>query len=169
MIQKIRTPGILLALLTLLLAVAHIWMPFAANPWNWVVNFLPLVTATALVLWRGKKPGVFADTVAILLAAVQGVLWGIAAAAALGLFGCSWAPWYHEYPYDKAAFGIILLLSVLLIAVIFVMDMLKHDEIFGGKRMALQFGITVSLVLPVCVPAMKLMEYCEGILSQFVS
>ena len=169
MIQKIRTPGVLLVLLTLLLAVVHIWMPFAANPWNWVVNFLPLVITTALVLWRGNKSGVCADTVAILLAAIQGILWGIAGAATLGLMGCSLSPWYLRYPYDEAAFAIISLTSVALIAVIFIMDLLKHDETNSGKRMFLQFCITVSLALPVIVPAIKLMEYCEGILSQFVS
>lgn len=169
MIHKIRTPGILLLVPTLLLAMVHIWMPFAANPWNWVVNFLPLVTTTALVLWRGKKPGVFADSVAIILSAVQGILWGIAGAAILGLMGCSWSPWYLRYPYDEVAFAIISLTSVVLIAVIFIMDLLKHDETNSGKRMFLQFCITVSLAIPVCLPAIKLMEYCEGVLSQFVA
>ncbi|MBR4972095.1 MAG: hypothetical protein IKY59_03890 [Oscillospiraceae bacterium] len=155
--------------MTLLLAVVHIWMPFAANPWNWIVNFLPLVIVTALVVWRGSNAGVFADTVAILLAAAQGILWGVTGAAVLGLIGCSWSPWYLRYPYDEVAFAIISLTSVALIAVIFIMDLVKHNEINSGKRMFLQFCIGLSLALPVIVPAIKLMEYCEGILSQFVS
>ena len=161
--------GILLAALTMLLALVHIWMPFANNPWNWVVNFLPLVIVTALVVWRGNKSGVCADTVAVLLAAAQGILWGITGAAVLGLMGCAWSPWYLRYPYDEVAFAIISLTSVALIAVIFIMDLVKHDATNSGKRLFLQFCITVSLAIPVCIPAMKLMEYCEGILSQFVS
>lgn len=165
----IRNPGALLLVLALLLALAHIWMPFAGNPWNWVVNFLPLTLVTAVVLLRSHKPGVCGDGVAILLAGAQGILWGITAAAALGLMGCSISPWYLQHPYDQAAFAIISLLSVLLISVIFVADLMKHEETNSAKRMFLQFCITASLALPACIPAMELMEYCEGILSQFVS
>ena len=168
-IEKPGFGGILLIVLLLVLAVVHIWMPFASNIWSWVVNFVPLALVIAAVLWFGRKPGVCADNVAILLAAAQGVLWGVTGAAVLGLMGCHFSPWYLRYPYDEAAFAIISFAGVLIIGVIFLLDLWKHEETNSGKRLFLQFCIVVSLALPVILPASKLMEYCEGILSQFVS
>lgn len=162
--RKRQIAGLIVLTAGLVLGVCNMEGWFLFIPLSAVANCLPMALA-ALILLRSKKSDVMADVSAAVVGCLWGVLLGIALTAGFGKLLTSRA----AHPYDEAAYGIIFAVSLLLVMIIWLMDFIRYEQKISFRRFLLQGFIAASLVLPTVVPAFHVMNFFEGILSQYVS
>lgn len=149
-----------------ILAVIAMWASRATHEWAWPFNFLPLLIWIVVVATCQRRWPALGNPVALLLGIGYGALAGVGAAAFLNsLITAAMTNRYYRYPYDSAAFAIILLLSLLLFIGLSTFDYVK----FRWKPLWVRIATALVALLPCTLAAMYIMAYFEGILSQYVS
>ena len=153
-------------LLLSLLAVAFLFASIAVDDLAWLINCVPLLI-WILVIAIGQRRWVsLGNTGAVVMGVLYGALSGVGAAALfLALLTAAMTDQCYRYPYDSAAFAIILLLVIVLFIGLVVVDYVK----FRWKPLWVRIVTVFVTFLPCMLTAMQLMAYFEEKLSHFVS
>lgn len=155
--------GILVLVLGLLLGICNIGWPIFSH--ITLLSICLTIGISILMLRRCKCSDVMADPSAALTGCMWGILLGISLVA--GWFKLLTKRRMH--PYDEAAYGIICVMSLLLALIVWLFDITHNQKKLSFRRFLLQSCIAASLVVPMVLPAMHIMMFFEGILSQYVS
>lgn len=132
----------------------------------WIVaamEGLPLLLA-AIMLLRCRKSQILAD----FSAALTGCLWGMGLGVALMAGFLKLIVSGRAHPCDELAYGILILLMLILICTVGLVDALRNRERLSLGRFVWECIIAFSLIWPTLLPAAKLMQYFEAILSLYV-
>lgn len=149
-----------------LLAVLALWASNVTHEWAWPFNFLPLLIWIALVALCQHRWPSLGNPVALLLGIGYGALAGIGAAAFLCSFLTdAFSSPYYRYPYDEAAYAIILVLASIAYIALAMFDYVK----FQWQPLWVRIVTASVAFLPCILTAIHIMAYFEGILSKYVS
>ena len=129
-----------------------------------VIESIPLLLA-AIMLFLCHKSQMMAD----LSAALTGCLWGMGLGVGLVAGFGKLLTSRRVHPYDEMAFGILVLLAILMIVAVGLVDAMRNEKRLSWGRFAWECAIAFSLIVPTCWPAARLMAYFESILSTWVS
>lgn len=153
---------VLLCLLAVVAAFAGAVVHKMAIP----VNCLPLLLWAGVIALGQRRWPSLGDPVAVGLGMVYGALAGVAGAAALnGILTAALSDRYYRYPYDSVAYGVILMLSTVLLIGLAIADYFK----LGLRPRWVRVVTALVTFAPCMLMAIHIMAYFEGILSRFVS
>lgn len=150
----------------LLCLLALIPFSLSVHKISCLINCLPLLIWAAVVVICQRRWPSLGNPVAVILGIGYGALAGVGAAAFfLSLMTAAMTDSYYRYPYDSAAYAIILLLSLILFTGLAIVDYMK----FQMKPLWVRFVTALVTFMPCTLTGMHIMAYFEGVLSQYVS
>lgn len=152
--------------LLFLLAVVFFVTSLEVHDLGWLFNCLPvLIWAVVIAICQRRWPSL-GNSAAVILGIGYGALAGVGAAALfLALLTAAMTDRYYRYPYDSAAFAVILLLALILFVALAVVDYVK----LRWKPLWVRIVTVLVTFFPCMLMAMQIMAYFEGVLSQYVS
>lgn len=153
-------------LLLLLLAVASIFTSITVHEWAVPFNCVPLLVWIIVVTTCQRRWPSLGNSAAVIFGIAYGALAGIGTMAFINsLLNTMWSSPYYRNPYDSAAYGIILLLSLILFISLAIVDYVK----FRYNPLWVRIATAMVAFLPCMLMAMHIMAYFERVLSQYVS
>lgn len=160
--MKKRVGTMLLCLLAVVALFASVAVHDLAVPFNCV----PLLIWSAVIAICKRRWPSMGNPVAVILGIGYGALAGVGGASFfLSLITAAMTNRFYRYPYDSAAFAIILLLSLILFIGLAVFDYVK----FRFKPLWMRIVTALVAFLPCMLTAMHLMAYFEDKLRHLVS
>lgn len=153
-------------MLLCILAVVAMVASRATHKWAWPFNSLPLLIWIVVVTTCQRRWPALGNPAVLLLGIGYGALAGVGAAALLNsVITAAMTNQYYRYPYDSAAFAIILLLSIILFLGLAIIDYVK----FRWKPLWVRLATALVAFFPCMLTAMHIMAYFEEVLRQYVS
>lgn len=148
-----------------LFAIAAIYSGMAVHEWAVPFNCLPIAVWVVVILLGQRRWPSLGKPAAVILGMVYGALAGAGGGAFfLLLVTSAMTNRLYRHPYDMAAFGIILLLTLILFLVIAWVDHAKT----GCKPLWVRLTTALVAFFPCMLMAMQLMAFFEEKLSHLV-
>lgn len=148
-----------------LLAVAAVYFGVKVHEWIVPFNYLPIAVWVAVLLLGQRRWPALGNPATVILGMVYGGLVGVGAGAGfLLMLTVALTDRYNRYPYDTAAFTLILLLAMLLFLAVGWIDYRKT----GWRSFWVRVATALVAFFPSMLLAMHLMAYFEEKLSHFV-
>ena len=149
-----------------ILAIVFFFVSMAVEDSAWLINCVPLLIWILVIAIGQYHIEPLKNNTAVVIGVLYGGLSGVGAAALfLALLTVVMTDRYYRYPYDSAAFAIILLLVIVLFIGLVVVDYVK----LRWKPLWVRIVTVLVTFLPSMLIALQLMAYFEKKLSQYVS